>query len=180
MKPLNRRSVFDSSLRVILGGLHPERLASIAWMFARTALWNHFLYSEKEKLETIRYIQLWLESRNPRQRLLQFIQRILLARQSLHRFRPESLALPSFFFDPENADGFSLTGEWWLDVKIMRESLPIYKKELKVLADAIILFSSHPTAKSFRYWKTYFIERDEPVLLNLFMLYCANFHFNKA
>lgn len=180
MKPFKSRTSFKAHLKILYGGLHPDRLAKIAWLFAYAALWNNQVYSVKEKQNAVSCIKLWLESKNPRQRLTQFIQRILIARQNIKFFNLEDLALPSSFFDPDNAGGFNRTNEWWLDVRLIRESSPLYKLNLRDMAEAILAFSACPSPGVFRYWKSYFSMKDDPILLNLFQLYCANFHYHKA
>jgi len=161
----------------ILKGL--QHLINTAWLFAYSLLWNNQVFSVSEKEEAKRCIRdLILTGKDTYTAFLIFCQRVILARQRIDELPADSLALPSVWFDGNNAEGFEVTKEWFHDLKLIRSSLPNHKKELKALAEAVMEFSEEATQKNFHYWRDYFIDRNEPVLLNVFSVFCANHKLN--
>lgn len=150
-------------------------LINTAWNFAHTALWSTSLFSKKEVNEAKEWIGFYfLNSKNVYKAYSVFCQRVLLARQYLANANNRYIPLPTIWLNPENETGFVGTKEWYDQVKVIRESLPNHKMELKAFAEAIWELSQEPTAKNFCYWKTYFIEAGATGLLNLFLNTIAN------
>lgn len=87
--------------------------------------------------------------------------------------------LPSAWLNRKHEKGFAITKGLYQDMRKIRESLPAYEIEVKALAEAVLEFSESPTSQNFRYWKSYFIERSKPELLNLFQLFVSNFLYSK-
>jgi len=175
-------SSFASALKAIHGfklALDNEQsLTSIAWQFAYSVLWNNQLFSECEKDEARAHIREFLAaSRNPTRMFLQFCQRMIVARQHVHEL-DSSVCLPSLFLNKENTEGFAKTRVWFDPIKELRRSLPNYKIEVKALAEAILEFSEEPTQRNFKYWRNYFMDRQEAILLELFTVFCCNQVFN--
>jgi hypothetical protein len=156
-----------------------EALVTTAWQFAHSLLWNHQSFSLTEQREAKYFIKQFLfAGGKPRKAFLNFCQRIILTRQNITSFNTDYLALPSMWFDDENVEGFASSREWLQAVKTLRHSLPGYRIEIKALAEAVLEFSEEPTEKNFHYWRFYFIERNQPILLHLFGVYCSNQQFN--
>jgi hypothetical protein len=175
-------SSFASVLKAIQGfkfSTDTEKsLTNTAWQFAYSVLWNSQLFSEYERTEARSHINEFLtNSRNPTRSFLQFCQRMIVARQHINEL-DSSVCLPSLFLDSENPEGFAKTKAWFDPIKELRRSLPNYKIELKALAEAILEVSEQPSLGNFRYWRSYFIDRQEPVLLELFTVFCCNQVFN--
>jgi hypothetical protein len=150
-----------------------------AWLFAHTVLWNNQVFSGIEISEAKAYIYDWLNTgKKTTKAFVNFCQRIILARQNVHALNTDFLCLPSLWLDKDNPDGYRVTKEWLDEIKIIRHSLPNYQIELRALSEAVLEFSEEPTQENFNYWRNYFIEREQPVLLNLFTVFCANQQFN--
>ena len=155
-----------------------KSLINTAWVFAHTVLWNNQVFSGIEISEAKAYIYDWLNTgKKTSKAFVNFCQRIILARQNVHALNTDFLSLPSLWLDKDNPDGYSVTREWLDEIKLVRHSLPNFQIELKALAEAVLEFSEEPTKENFNYWRNYFIERDQPVLLNLFTVFCANQEF---
>ena len=90
------------------------------------------------------------------------------------------MPLPSVWFDRNNEFGFTGTKEWYAQIKNVRASLPAYKEEIKALAEAVLEYSEEPTLQNFAYWRSYFIEKGTPGLLNLFQIAAINQQYIKA
>jgi hypothetical protein len=186
MKQAAAKKFSDPSpiFNVIKGLLFDEKessdnLVDIAWQFAYSTLWNNHVFSSIEKNEAKVYIKEWLaKSKKPDKAFINFCQRIILARQNIHALNTDYLSLPSLWFDLDNGDGFAITKEWLYELKAIRHSLPQFKIEVKALAEAVLEFSEEPTSENFQYWRNYFIDRQEPILLNIYTVFCANQQFN--
>lgn len=147
------------------------QLVTAAWNFSYTSLWNTTIYSTKEvnaaKEKIYEYLAL---AKSPRKAFLSLCQRVLLARQYINSVEGRYIPLPSQWFDRNNAYGFAGTRKWFQEIKAVRESLPKYKEEIKALAEAVLEFSEEPTIGNYQYWRQYFIDKKNPVLLNLFQV----------
>ena len=169
------------ALKAIPGGREEngelQKLASIAWIFVSSALWNGTQFSSKEKDATQEKITGYLGlTKNHRRSFRAFCERVLLARLE-GRTGGIVLTLPSLWLDRYNEEGFATTKMAYIRIKALRESLPLYKYELKALAEAVLDFGEDPTAENFRYWKNYFTEKQSPGLLQLFQVYAINYLF---
>ena len=172
-------------LKAIKGALFEtspvENLVNAAWNFAYSSLWNSTQFSAKE----IRYAKEKIEeyftlAKNPRKAFLSFCQRVLLARQYVNTARGRYMPLPSVWFDKNNEYGFVGTKSWYTEIKNVRVSLPTYKEEIKALAEAVLEYSEEPTLQNFTYWRSYFIEKGTPGLLNLFQVAVINQQYIRA
>ena len=155
-----------------------NNLANAAWLFAYSALWNNVAFSKTEIADSKNFIKEWLKARNPEKAFINFCQRIILARLNVESLNSDFLALPSLWFDPENPEGYAVIKEWLDEIRIIRRSLPGFKIAIKALAEAVLELSEEPTEENFKYWRSYFIEKQEPVLLNLFTVFASNQEFN--
>lgn len=145
-----------------------------AWLFAYSSLWNNLSFSETEKSQTKSLIAGWLKGKNPRKAFVHFCQQIILARLHIQSLQHQYLALPSIWFDPETTEGYATIKDWLDEIRAIRSSVPDFKIEIKALAEAVLELSEEPTTENFLYWRQYFIEKEEPVLLNLFTVFAAN------
>ena len=154
-------------------------LVDTAWLFAYSTLWNNYEFSTIEKSEAKYYIKEWITgSKKPVKAFTNFCQRIILARQNIKSLSTDFLTLPSLWLDKENPEGYACTKDYLDEVKILRRSLPGFQIQIKALAEAALEFSETPTTENFVYWRNYFTEKNEPVLLNIFTVFCANKKFN--
>ena len=155
------------------------QLVDTAWQFAYATLWNNQQFSTLEKKEAKYYIKEWISG--PKKHLKAFInfcQRIILARQNINSLNTDFLTLPSLWLDKENPEGYASTKDLLDEIKVLRHSLPNFQIEIKALAEAVLEFAEAPTQENFIYWRNYFIEKDEPVLLNIYTVFATNKTFN--
>jgi hypothetical protein len=141
-----------------------------AWNFAYSALWNTVKFSVRETELAKQKIAAHLLSENPEKTLLAFCQRVLLARDYITKNPGRYIPLPSVWLDEKNTLGFSGTQRWYDQISTIRKSLPAYKTGIKALAEAVIEVSKDPSRGNYEYWRSYFIERNTPGLLNLFQI----------
>lgn len=141
-----------------------------AWNFAYSALWNTVKFSMKEIELAKQKIAVHLHSENPEKTLLAFCQRVLLARDYITKNPGRYIPLPSVWLDDKNKLGFSGTQQWYDKITTIRGSLPAYKTGIKALAEAVLEVSKDPSRGNYEYWRSYFIERNTPGLLNLFQI----------
>lgn len=169
------------TLTAIRGGKESAEfhtLCHIAWIFVSSCLWNCTQFSTKEKQASLEKIAGYLRlAKNQRRGFLSFCERILAARL----YNPPDagyVTLPSSWLDRHNRKGLSASRHAYIQLKALRESLPLYRYEWKALAEAVLDFGEEPTGDNFRYWKNYFTEKQAPGLLQLFQVYVSNFHFS--
>ena len=155
-----------------------ENLIHTAWHLACTALWNNEVFSDKEKEQAQSAIKNYLHSApDVYQAYLVFCQRVLLTRQYINNSCNRYMPLPTHWLDRNNESGFTGTAKWYDKIKEVRASLPIYKIELKALAEAILEMKEEPTVANFNYWRNYFIEKKAPGLLFLFLATLTNSYY---
>lgn len=181
----SKRNSNIPELTAIKGGLFQsepiEHFVNAAWNFAYSSLWNSTQFSSKEVRASKQNIEDYFTlAKNPHNAFLSFCQRVLLARQYVTNVKGRYMPLPSAWFDKNNEYGFAGTKNWYAEIKAVRTSLPSYKEELKALAEAVLEYSEEPTAQNFAYWRTYFIEKGTPGLLNLFQVTAINQHYLRA
>ena len=70
--------------------------------------------------------------------------------------------------------GFAGTKRWFDKLLLQRASVPGYKIQLKVFAEAVLEINETPSGRNFHYWRGYFIERGCQGLLNLMLSTVAN------
>lgn len=172
-------------LKAIKGALFEtspiENLVSAAWNFAYSSLWNSTQFSAKEIRTAKEKIEEYFSlAKSPRNAFLSFCQRVLLARQYVNGLKGRYMPLPSVWFDKNNEYGFVGTKDWYTQIKTVRTSLPNYKEEIKALAEAVLEYSEEPTLQNFTYWRSYFIEKGTPGLLNLFQVAAINQQYIRA
>lgn len=148
----------------------PAQYVNTAWNFAYSALWSTVKFSVRETELAKQKIAAHLRSENPDKTLLVFCQRVLLARQYVNKNPGRYIPLPSVWLDDKNKLGFSGTQRWYDQVSVIRQSLPAYKTGIKALAEAVLEVSKDPSRDNYEYWRSYFIERNTPGLLNLFQV----------
>lgn len=171
-----------TSLHAIKGFKGQEEILqtaiNAAWNVARTSLWNTCIFSAKETEDAKEWIRFYfLQCKDINKAYAAFCQRVLLTRQYLGGGSNRYVSLPSVWFNPENKHGFAGTRNWYLQLKAIRESLPLYKKELKAFGEAIWELQQDPTPANFHHWRSYFIDAKANSLLNLFLSTVANQQF---
>ena len=169
------------TLSLIEGGLTNDTLQqsiNTAWQFSYSTLWNNCVFSESEKENAKLFIREWLRGKDHKKTLIAFCQRIILARTNLELLNSDFLALPSLWLDQSNAEGYAVTKDWLQEIRLIRSSMPYYQKTIKLLAEGIIKFSETPTKETFLFYRNYLLEKQEPVLLNLFTVFCCNYQYN--
>ena len=157
-----------------------QHLTDAAWILAHTALWPTDIFSATETKGARVFIQeIFTKAEDPFQAYLAFGERVLLARYYLARNRARYLPLPTVWLHPANAKGYSGTAGWHQKILDTRASLPVYKIELKALAEGVLDITEEPTVQNFLYWKNYFIEKRTPGLLQLFLNVLAHNHYSE-
>jgi hypothetical protein len=150
-------------------------LSETCWVLTYTALWNTSIFSETETEKAREFIFHYLiTSDNAYKAYINLSQRVLLARNYINNGMNRFIPLPSQWFDIKNEKGFLGTQKWYDQMQSIRSSLPVYKIELKALAEAVLEMNEDGSLNNYRYWKHYFIEKNCPDLLNLFMAIVAN------
>ncbi|HEY1113527.1 MAG TPA: hypothetical protein VGE66_08190 [Chitinophagaceae bacterium] len=156
-------------------GQYMQHLVNAAWVLATTALWNTALFSASETAAARTMIaELFATAADPYKAYLAFGERVLLARHYLAGSRQRYVPLPTVWLHPGNEKGYRGTEAWHRKILEVRASLPVYKIELRALAEGVLEMSEEPTVQNFLYWKSYFIDKRAPGLLQLFLGVLAN------
>lgn len=152
-----------------------NKLTTLAWQIAYTALWNATEFSAKEKEVAIDFIREFIQQSNsPLKAYSEFVQRVLLARQYLI-MHPEAYApVPSKWFTTSNKNGFAGTEKWFDTLKSVRFSIPEFRIHLKAFGEAIAEVITTRSARDFHYWRTWFAERNYHSVLSLYLSTIAN------
>jgi hypothetical protein len=152
-----------------------QHLVDAAWVLAHTALWNTALFSVSETIAARQLItELFGSAADPYKAYLAFGERVLLARHYLSASRSRYVPLPTVWLHPANEKGYRGTEAWHRKILEVRVSLPVYKIELRALAEGVLEMTEEPTVQNFLYWKSYFIDKRAPGLLQLFLSVLAN------
>jgi hypothetical protein len=172
-----------TNLYAVLGGIHHQsgivqQKTNTIWLFAYTALWNGQTFSVDEIATAKTHItHVLMQAGSIQSNYEQTIQRILLTRNYLNNHPQKFVPLPSQWFNPQNTNGFAGTSSWYLQIVQKRKALPVYKYQWQLLTQAIQELINNPTAYTFHYWRTHFVESGNQKLLNLFLSFAANASF---
>lgn len=153
-----------------------HQLANCAWQIVYTALWNTKQFAAPEIEKAKEFISRFLQQDNNHKiKYLEFVQRILLARQYVSSHPGTYIPVPSQWFSTENVKGFTDTEKWYNTIQQTRTAMPLYKQVLKAFAEAVLETTQTFKAKDFHYWRSYFIQQKTNGLLNLYLSTVANF-----
>lgn len=156
-------------------GQYMQHLVDAAWVLATTALWNTALFSATETSAARALITgLLATAPDPYKAYLAFGERVLLACHYLAGSLQRYVPLPTVWLHPANDKGYRGTEAWYQKVLEERASLPVYKIELRALAEGVLEMTEEPTVQNFLYWKSYFIDKRAPGVLQLFLGVLAN------
>lgn len=137
-------------------------------------LWNGAFWANAEKHCVTNAVKRFLlNASNLQSGYIEFVQRLLLARQYMHTERGQILLAPNEWFEESNKKGFIRTALMFDELEHRRKDRPLYKIGFKGFADALLEFAEEPSSKNFHYWRSYFVERNSQQLLNLFLSYAA-------
>ena len=156
----------------VTDNLNKNPLTSIAWNVVRTALWDGCHLSQKE-IEGARGAIDRLLKDEPQKSFTVFCQRVLLAWQYINYASNRYASLPSTWLDETQPHGYKGTLAWYQKVEQLRQSLPLYKEELRAFPEAVLEMSADPTPDNYQYWCSYFRERHKE-LYQLFIQVTAN------
>ena len=156
-----------------------QHLVAAAWVLAHTALWDTAIFSVTETEGARAFIRDELtKAPDAYKAYLAFGERVLLARYYVAARRGRYVPLPTVWLHPDNPKGYRGTVAWHQKILDTRASLPVYKIELRALAEGVLEMTEEPTVQNFLYWKHYFIEKRAPGLLQLFLSVLANGHYS--
>jgi hypothetical protein len=157
-----------------------QLLANAAYAIAITALWNGELLSAESKQTVKQFIKIFLlKSEDRQQAYTVLVERIQLARGFVIVEQGRAIPAPEVWFRETNSKGFAVTAKWWKTLRETRESFPLFRQYMKVVAEAVVDILETPTPKNFHYWRLYFIEREWQGPLNLFLAVIANMRFGE-
>lgn len=156
-----------------------ERYTEIAWNFVYSSLWMHSVFSSKEIQAAKDKITLILcKGKSIHKSFFEFCQRVILSRQHINSLDYECLSFPSLWLDIANSNGYAASKDWYNEIKLVRKSLPGYLSEIKGLAEAVLDCCNEPTEENIKFWRGYFIEKEKPVLLNMFLVNLLHQQYN--
>ncbi|MFL5789503.1 MAG: hypothetical protein ACJ748_15695 [Flavisolibacter sp.] len=150
-------------------------LSETGWNLAYATLWNTTLLSDLEIECAKSFIYNYFSSSSdPYKTYISFSERVLLASEYVNSRSNRFIPVPSKWFNEKNDKGFAGTKSWHERLLSIRNSLPVYKIEIKALAEAVLEMKEEDSLSNYRYWKNYFIERNTARMLQLFMVIVAN------
>lgn len=138
-----------------------DTLAAAGWTFAKVTLFHSHLYYDHELLQLHRQmVRLMATGNSPYDTYLEFCQRLMLAVDFITRYREGVLCTSAIqWFRPTFTDGFARTGPMYERLLQKREQDPLWKKQWKVLAEAILDITEGHSQEKFEYWITWFKKR---------------------
>lgn len=152
-----------------------NQFTGYAWKIVYTALWNTKQFAAPEIENAKEFISSFLQQgNNCKLKYLEFVQRVLLARQYISSHPGTYIPVPSQWFSTENVKGFLGTEKWYSAIQQTRAAMPLYKQALKAFAEAVLETTQTFKAKDFHYWRNYFIQQNTNGLLNLYLSTIAN------
>ena len=146
-----------------------------AWNLSYSAFWEQFDFSVIE-IETAReFIHSFIcNGVDPYANYMAYCQRVLMAYSYIKNENEKYIPLPSKWFDKANDKGFIGTSRWMEVLNIKRKAIPLYRIELKAMAEAVLEMNEDPTVRNFRYWKSYLLDRKQEWLYSLFVSVVMN------
>ena len=169
-----QQAAADTPLTAITGYKHNTQQLNnyiqAAWNTAYASLWNGQTFSLAETQAAKDKIKQWLlQQPDVAQAYSQMVQRILLTRLYLSNNCNCYAPIPTIWFDASNSTGYVGTERWMQQVQQIRMAKPLHQLSLKAFAEAVLEMQEEPTGKNFHYWRSYFTERNQQQMLNLFL-----------
>jgi hypothetical protein len=156
-----------------------QQLTDTAWNFAYSLQWNGEIFSPMEIQSAKDAIAAFLHlHKTPEAGFAVFCQRTVIAQNGISKILYLSGALPSQWFDWRNDGGFVSTKAEYDRIEKTRASLPLHKRELRQLADAVIGFAERPTKETYLHWKEYFANAKAQHLFGYFQAAAINQLYN--
>ena len=152
-----------------------ELYSQAAWNLSYSAFWELLDFSIVEIDTAMKFIKEFIyKGDDPYDNYLIFCQRVIMAYSYIKRENGKYVPLPSNWFDKANDNGFAGTAKWMDALNNKRKALPLYRIELKAMAEAVLEMTEDPTVANFRYWKTYLLDRKQEGLYSLFISVVMN------
>lgn len=152
-----------------------ELYISAAWNLSYSAYWELLDFSAEEIRTAKEFIRRSITSENDAyMNYLNFCQRVLMAYMYIKREHNKYIPIPSIWFDEGNTNGYAGTIKWMNSLSTKRKSLPLFRIELKAMAEAILEMNEEPCMANFRYWRSYLLERKQNGLYSLFVSVVMN------
>lgn len=148
-------------------------MTQAAWALSIIIFWPVSVFSEEEIKKTKKHIrQFLINAADPYKAYLEYCQRILLMRQYLLDNDGATIPeLPSHWLQARH--GFPISAIWFKTLQRVRTALPLYKHDMKALAEAVLEMTEDPTASNFNYWISWFKARNANDELMMFSMHCA-------
>ena len=146
-----------------------------AWNLSYSAFWELLEFSVVE-IETGRQFihEFICNGNDPYENYMAYCQRVLMAYSYIKNENGKYISLPSVWFDKTNDKGFIGTARWIEALNNKRRAIPLYRIELKAMAEGVLEMNEDPTVQNFRYWKTYLLDRKQEWLYSLFVSVVMN------
>lgn len=150
-------------------------LTNCAWQITYTALWNTLQFTPEEIIAAKQFISEFIQQQQShKQQYVDFVQRILLARQYINSHPGTYIPVPSQWFSKENKLGFEGTKNWLASVEQTRAAMPAYKQDIKDFPEAVLQTLQSGKPAVFHHWRSHFIGLQSNRLLNLYLSTLAN------
>ena len=146
-----------------------QHLTSAGWSIAKASLFYLHNYNENEMEKITGFINRSLSNANdPYLAYLEFCQRILLAHEYLKRFKGGTLSTHALIWLRSGKGmGFGKTKQLYNKLLKIRKTKPLWKKEWKELAEAVLDLVEGPLRENFEYWVNWFRERRAQEEINM-------------
>lgn len=152
-------------------------LTNVAYTFTWIAFWSCTGYHPRQVSKAKSYIRrILLQSYDPYKAFIEFCQRIMLFRE--HMIENEEVS-PGVYISTwlNEEDGYLGTESLFQELEKERIKTPLYKIELKGLAEAIFDMAEDPTEDNFNFWLNWLRLKLACNEICLFTMFVSYYHF---
>lgn len=156
-----------------------RKLINCVLYTAHSSLWPSTHFSDHEQNQHKRLLVEYFQNGNSTRKAEDIIQCICLAKRYVSRRRGRYISKPQDWLNIHYPNGLSGTISWLKRVNEVRNEVPDYNKGIKVLAKALLSFSSQPTKENFEKHKLRLIANRQFDLLQVFSSVALQIQFEK-
>jgi hypothetical protein len=171
-----------SHLRVVKGGKKKEKpsehMIKTAWLFAQSSLWERQNFTEDEISKFKKLIREFFEEKTYREgSLIEFCERITIAKRYMERSRFRRIAAPINWLDARSKYGISGTQHRYNEIKKRRETDPEYYKGMRIFAESMLNYVSSASPAVYRDARKKLIEQRQVDLISTLNSIVTAFHY---
>lgn len=160
--------------QIIRGGRYnsgnTQKLVNDLWLICHSTFWSDETFSEKEVARFKTLISAHLDGyKNAEEKFTELIERIIMAKDYISRRPWRYIAKPNEWLNINYRYGLAGTAAWYKRLTQERSASPSHKKELQLVAEALLDYSMNQDTDAVRAYTQILCEYGQYDLLRLYV-----------